>query len=65
MVALDWPADWDLAFYQTLPDFLTIYERCGLTKLKLGEDAIVDLHRFTLEGKDKRGARGSPQGSVR
>jgi phosphatidylglycerol lysyltransferase len=49
--------DWDLAFYQTLPDFLTIYERCGLTKLKLGDDAIVDLHKFTLEGKDKRGLR--------
>lgn len=47
--------DWRFAFYQTLPDFLPIYERCGLAKLKLGEDAIVDLHKFTLEGKQKKG----------
>jgi phosphatidylglycerol lysyltransferase len=49
--------DWDPAFYQTLPDFLPIYERCGFAKMKLGEDAIVDLRRFTLEGKGKRGLR--------
>ena len=43
--------DWRLAFHQTLPDFLFIYSRLGFKKLKIGEDAIVDLGHFTLEGK--------------
>lgn len=43
--------DWRLAFHQTLPDYLSIYMRLGFKKLKIGEDAIVDLAHFTLEGK--------------
>ncbi len=43
--------DWGLAFYQTLPDLLLVYERLGLKKLKIGDDAIVDLTQFNLEGK--------------
>jgi phosphatidylglycerol lysyltransferase len=43
--------DWRLAFHQTLPDYLFIYKRLGFKKLKIGEDAIVDLVHFTLEGK--------------
>ncbi len=43
--------DWRLAFYQTLPNFLPIYSRLGFKKLKIGDDAIVDLTQFTLEGK--------------
>jgi phosphatidylglycerol lysyltransferase len=48
---------WSLAFYQALPDFLPIYARCGFSRLKLGDDAIVDLSRFTLDGKDRRSLR--------
>lgn len=43
--------DWGLAFHQTLPDFLSIYKRLGFRKLKIGDDAIVDLTQFTLQGK--------------
>lgn len=43
--------DWGYGFHHTLPDFLPIYRRLGLKKLKIGDDAIVDLTRFTLEGK--------------
>lgn len=43
--------DWRLAFHQTLPDYLFIYKKLGFKKLKIGEDAIVDLGHFTLEGK--------------
>lgn len=43
--------DWGLAFYQTLPDFLPVYKRLGFKKLKIGDDAIVDLTQFSLEGK--------------
>jgi phosphatidylglycerol lysyltransferase len=43
--------DWRLAFYQTLPDFLPLYWRSGFKKMKVGEDAIVDLDEFRLDGK--------------
>jgi phosphatidylglycerol lysyltransferase len=49
--------DWGFAYYETLPDWLPIYERCGLSRLKLGEDAIVDLRRFTLEGRERKSLR--------
>ena len=47
---------WEPAFYQTLPDLLPLYRRQGLRKLKIGDDAIVDLPRFSL-GKSKRDVR--------
>jgi phosphatidylglycerol lysyltransferase len=43
--------DWKLAFYQTLPDFLPLYLRSGFKKMKVGDDAIVDLEDFRLDGK--------------
>lgn len=42
--------DWRIGFHQALPDFLPIYEKLGFRKLKVGDDAIVDLTQFTLEG---------------
>ena len=42
--------DWGLGFYQAFPDFLEIYERLGFKKLKVGDEAIVDLTEFTLQG---------------
>lgn len=44
--------DWGIAFHQTLPDFIPIYEKLGFKKLKIGDDAIVDLTKFTLAGKE-------------
>jgi phosphatidylglycerol lysyltransferase len=49
--------DWHPAFYQTLPDDLELYRSLGFRVLKIGEEAIVDLHRFTLEGKAGRNLR--------
>lgn len=46
--------DWGMGFHQTLPDFLPIYEKLGYRKLKVGDDAIVDLAGFSLEGKDRK-----------
>ncbi|MEO1067948.1 MAG: phosphatidylglycerol lysyltransferase domain-containing protein, partial [Cyanobacteria bacterium J06638_6] len=43
--------DWHPAFYQTLADDLAIYQSLGFRTLKIGEEAVVDLHQFTLEGK--------------
>lgn len=37
-------------FYQVSPDFLPIAVEAGLKPYKLGEQAIVDLKRFSLQG---------------
>ncbi|HEY9644302.1 MAG TPA: phosphatidylglycerol lysyltransferase domain-containing protein [Coleofasciculaceae cyanobacterium] len=49
--------DWYAAFYQTLPDYLDWYQSLGFRALKIGEEAIVDLTRFSLEGKAGRRLR--------
>jgi len=46
--------DWRVVFHQTLPDFLPIYRRTGYRKLKIGDDAIVDLPLFNLKGKSAK-----------
>ena len=49
--------DWRVAFHQTLPDFAETYRRRGFKLLKVGDDAIVDLERFTLEGSERKSLR--------
>jgi phosphatidylglycerol lysyltransferase len=49
--------DWRVAFHQALPDFLPIYQKLGFRKLKIGDDAIVDLPNFTLDGKEAKKLR--------
>jgi len=41
---------WGMAFYQTLHDHLPAYQRAGFKRLKIGDDAIVDLETFCLNG---------------
>jgi phosphatidylglycerol lysyltransferase len=48
---------WAVGFYQTLPDFLPIYLRLGMKRLKIGDDAMVDLSDFSIQGKSKRELR--------
>ncbi len=43
--------DWQPAFYQTPADDLDLYQTLGFDSLKIGEEAIIDLHQFTLQGK--------------
>lgn len=43
--------DWEAAFYQVGFHSLPIYEGLGFRKLKVGEDAVVDLSTFSLQGK--------------
>lgn len=45
---------WGLGFHQVLPDFLPLYRRLRLKKLKIGDDAIVDVKNFSLDGKSKK-----------
>lgn len=52
---------WAVAFHQARPDLLPIYRQVGLDTLKIGQEAVVDLERFTtatLPGsKHMRGTR--------
>ena len=48
---------WSLGFHQTLPDFLPVYKKLGFKRLKIGDDAVVDLVRFDLEGREKKDLR--------
>jgi phosphatidylglycerol lysyltransferase len=49
--------DWGFAFHQALPDFLPVYQALGLKHLKIGDDAVIDLTAFSLDGKGHRGVR--------
>jgi phosphatidylglycerol lysyltransferase len=50
-------SDWRMALYQTLPDFLPIYHCQGFRRLKIGDDAIVNLRAFGLEGAARKDLR--------
>jgi phosphatidylglycerol lysyltransferase len=47
-----WPV-----FYEVGADTLPVYIDLGLTFLKLGEEARVDLGRFSLDGGERKGLR--------
>ena len=49
--------DWRLVFHQALPDFLSIYQKLGFRKLKIGDEAVVDLSNFGLDGKESKKLR--------
>jgi phosphatidylglycerol lysyltransferase len=49
--------DWYPAFYQTLPDHLNLYQLLGFKVLKIGVEGIVDLHNFSLQGKQGKNLR--------
>lgn len=49
--------DWYPAFYQTLPNDIDLYKSLGFQVLKIGEEGIVDLQTFTLQGKAGKNLR--------
>lgn len=51
--------DWPFAFHQTTSELLDFYESLGLQRFKLGDDAVVLLDQFTLEGNRGKALRGS------
>ncbi len=56
---------WRAAFHQVSPYFLDDYRSAGLSALKIGEDAIVDLDRFTLQGGSMKSLRSTVNKFVR
>ncbi len=49
--------DWAMAFHQATPDYLPLYSRAGFKYLKIGDEAIVDLTAFTLQGRKAKDLR--------
>ena len=47
-----WPV-----FYEVSNEYLSHYLELGLSPLKLGEEAIIDLDKFTLEGSSRKSLR--------
>lgn len=45
------------AFYQVRADHLPLYIDLGMNFLKLGEEALVSLKEFSLDGKGRKGLR--------
>lgn len=51
--------DWQAAFYQVMPDYLETYKLAGFDVLTLGQESIVDLSTFMLEGSANKTLRNS------
>jgi len=43
--------DWMPVFYQTLPETLPVYKQAGFDALHIGDEGIVALQTFSMEGK--------------
>lgn len=49
--------DWLAAFYQVMPTYVDAYRSAGFEVLTLGQEAIVNLFTFTLEGSENKTLR--------
>jgi phosphatidylglycerol lysyltransferase len=43
--------DWFPTFYEVMPDQLSRYQSLGYRWVQIGEEAIINLHTFSLKGK--------------
>ena len=51
--------DWFAVFYQVLPDFLIQYRSLGFESIQIGQEAIIGLDTFSLEGGERKNIRTS------
>lgn len=51
--------DWFPVFYQVLPENLRTYQRQGFRAVRIGQEAIVDLAGFSLDGAEHKNVRNS------
>lgn len=49
--------DWLPVFYQILPETLDLYKQAGFDAISIGEEGVVNLETFTLEGKEGKPLR--------
>lgn len=52
-------SDWEPVFHQATPHYWPLYRSLGFRRLKLGDEAIVDLTAFTLEGRPRKELRSA------
>jgi phosphatidylglycerol lysyltransferase len=45
------------AYYRVDEDYLNLFKEIGKKSLKIGQEAVIDLQTFTLEGRDKKSMR--------
>ena len=57
--------DWVPTFFQVGPTYLEQYKSIGYDVLAIGQEAIVDLSKFTLEGSENKTLRNSYNKMVR
>ena len=57
--------DWVPAYYQVTSSNIDVYKAAGFDMLTLGQEAIVDLSQFTLEGSANKTLRNSYNKMVR
>jgi len=57
--------DWIPVFYQITPEHLDVYKTLGFDALDVGQEAIVDLSKFTLDGSENKTLRNSYNKMVR
>jgi lysyl-tRNA synthetase, class II len=50
---------WSVSVVGALPEWLATYKASGLRAVYLGDEAIVDCQRFTLEGRSMKTLRGA------
>jgi phosphatidylglycerol lysyltransferase len=51
--------DWTTSFGSVLPDFLDAYRAAGFDVVCIGNEAIVPLDKFTLEGSENKNVRNA------
>jgi phosphatidylglycerol lysyltransferase len=51
--------DWTIVFWQVGDTLINLYRSVGLHMLKIGEDAIINTHTFTLSGNAMANVRSS------
>lgn len=51
--------DWIPSFYQVQPAGVPVYEAEGFQTVGIGQEAVVDLDQFTLEGRENKGLRSA------
>ncbi|HEY5004189.1 MAG TPA: phosphatidylglycerol lysyltransferase domain-containing protein [Ktedonobacteraceae bacterium] len=51
--------DWTIVLWQVRAEFMPLYRTAGLHLLKIGEDAVIDVQKFTLKGGTMANVRSS------
>jgi phosphatidylglycerol lysyltransferase len=51
--------DWTIVLWQVRAEFMPLYRAAGLHLLKIGEDAVIDVQKFTLKGGTMANVRSS------